>query len=98
MQIYGVRSNATFGVVLSEDELRGLLVVLFHLPAMLLSLLRQLFGPLAVAILVRLTGLYGLLEQLLGWFMKTLNARGGRYSYPIETRTTKFGLVSGQPS
>lgn len=54
VQIDGVLSNPPARIVLSEYIFGGLLVVLLHLAAVCLSLLRELFGAGAIAVLVGL--------------------------------------------
>jgi hypothetical protein len=49
VQIDRVRRYAAIGVILTENVLRRLLVVLLHLTAMGLALLRKLFGAGAIA-------------------------------------------------
>lgn len=49
MQIDRVRRYAAIGVVLTENVLGRLLVVLLHLAAVGLSLLRKLFGAGAIS-------------------------------------------------
>jgi hypothetical protein len=57
VQVDGVAVDFADGVVLAEDELRGLLVVLVGFGGVRLALLRQLFRTGAIAALVGLLGL-----------------------------------------
>jgi len=58
MQINCVVGNSAIGIVLSENEIRGLLIVLVHLCAVGFALLRQVVGGSSITALVRLTRLY----------------------------------------
>jgi hypothetical protein len=57
VQVDGIGVDAAGCVVLAEDEVRGLLVVRFHLDGVLLALLGQLVGRRAIASLVCLVRL-----------------------------------------
>lgn len=48
VQVDGVRRYAAIGVVLTEDELRRLLVILLHLAPVSLAILRELLGGGAI--------------------------------------------------
>lgn len=61
MQIYSIRWHPIRRVVLAEDKLRGLLVVLLHLCAVVFSLGGELFCGCAVAGVV---GLFGAFEAV----------------------------------
>lgn len=57
VQIDRVGRYTAIGVVLAENILGGLLIVLLHLPAVGLALLRKLFGAGAIAARVGFLGL-----------------------------------------
>lgn len=52
MEVNGIRINAARRIILSKYELRGLLVIFLHLPAMRLALLGQFFRQPTIAVLV----------------------------------------------
>jgi uncharacterized membrane protein YedE/YeeE len=59
VQVDSVAGDFAHGIVLTENELRGLLVVFVGFGGMRLALLRQLARPAAIAALVGLLGLRG---------------------------------------
>lgn len=49
VQVNGVCGYTAIGIVFAKDELRGLLVILFHFAPVGLALLRKLLGGSAIA-------------------------------------------------
>jgi hypothetical protein len=52
MQVDGISRDSSVGVVFAKDELRSLLVILFHFGTMVLSFLRQRMGCSSITIAV----------------------------------------------
>jgi hypothetical protein len=66
MQINRVIGNAACCIVLSEDKIRGLLIILVYLDSMLLAFLRKLMCKCAITPLEGLTGLYRAVSRRFG--------------------------------